>query len=195
MKNHYIVDYENVKAAGLDGVSKLTADDTVHIFYSENADTLTFGLHKRLNEADAVISYQKVEVGQKNALDFQLASFLGYLIRENEDVDAAYYIITKDKGFAPLETYWKKRKKNVSLAVDVAGQSEKARKEELKKKVELLVGDKKDAETVTNIIEQYKTKQGINNALMKQFSSKGDNKRGGEIYKLIKPLIADKKGN
>ena len=37
----------------------------------------------------------------------------------------------------------------------------------------------------------YKTKQGINNALNKEFK---DSKRTSEIYSSIKPLIADKKG-
>ena len=40
-------------------------------------------------------------------------------------------------------------------------------------------------------IRQYKTKQGINNALNKEFK---DSKRTSEIYSAIKPLIADKKG-
>ena len=36
---------------------------------------------------------------------------------------------------------------------------------------------------------KYKTKQGINNALVKKYGSKS----GGEIYKAIKPLLAAKK--
>ena len=35
----YYVDYENVHA-GVDGVDKLTANDTVRIFYSPKADTM-----------------------------------------------------------------------------------------------------------------------------------------------------------
>ena len=44
---------------------------------------------------------------------------------------------------------------------------------------------------VVKFIRQYKTKQGINNALNKEFK---DSKRTSEIYSSIKPLIADKKG-
>ena len=44
---------------------------------------------------------------------------------------------------------------------------------------------------VVKFIRQYKTKQGINNALNKEFK---DSKRTSEIYSAIKPLIADKKG-
>ena len=35
----YYVDYENVHA-GVDGIDKLTANDTVRIFYSPKADTM-----------------------------------------------------------------------------------------------------------------------------------------------------------
>ena len=34
----YLVDYENVKGDGLNGINNLTDKDKVHIFYSENAD-------------------------------------------------------------------------------------------------------------------------------------------------------------
>ena len=43
---------------------------------------------------------------------------------------------------------------------------------------------------VVRMIQQYKTKQGINNALMKELK---DAKRAGEIYQAIKPLISNKK--
>ncbi len=34
--NYYLVDYENVRAAGFDGVEKLTEEDIVVTFYSLN---------------------------------------------------------------------------------------------------------------------------------------------------------------
>ncbi|MCQ2081745.1 MAG: PIN domain-containing protein [Lachnospiraceae bacterium] len=191
--NYYLVDYENVKTQGLNGVNKLPKEDVVCIFYSENADNLTFGLHRRLNESKANIIFQKVEVGHKNALDFQLSSYLGYIIHENFDTPYDYYIVTKDKGYESLANYWKKRKVNVSLVVDVAKQSEQSAKNALEKQVAELIMDKSEAGNICNIIQQYKTKQGINNALMKKYPSK-DNKKSSEIYTAIKPLLAEKKG-
>ncbi|MBQ3003628.1 MAG: hypothetical protein IJD82_07845, partial [Clostridia bacterium] len=44
----YMIDYENVKTGGLNGISRLTEADRVIIFYSENANRITFDLHKRL---------------------------------------------------------------------------------------------------------------------------------------------------
>lgn len=189
---HYLIDYENVKTHGLDGLSKLTEEDKVCIFYSENADNLTFGLHRRLNEAKAEITYQKVEVGRKNALDFQLASYLGYVICENRDKkDESYYIVTKDNGFASLTVYWERRGIEVKIVMDCTGKNDREAKNELADEVEKLVKDKAVAATVAKFIQQYKTKQGINNALMKEFK---DSKRTSEVYSAIKPLIADKKG-
>lgn len=191
--NYYLVDYENVKTQGLNGVNKLPEDDVVCIFYSENADNLSFGLHRRLNETTARIEYQKVDVGKKNALDFQLSSFLGYIIHKYEDKPYDYYIVTKDKGFESLVNYWKKKKVKVSLVVDVAKQSEQSLQNELERQVADLIKDKSEASTIAKMIRQYKTKQGLNNALMKKYPSK-DNKKSSEIYSAIKPLINDKKG-
>ena len=192
--DYYLVDYENVKSQGLNGVNKLPAEDVVCIFYSEHADTLTFGLHRRINESKANIIFQRVEVGQKNALDFQLSSYLGYIIHENLPKPYNYYIVTKDQGYKSLVTYWEKRNISVRLVADVSRQSEKALESELEKQVSDLLKDKVEAQEISEIskmIPKYKTKQGLNNALMKKYK---DNKKVGEIYSAIKPLIADKKG-
>lgn len=188
---YYLIDYENVKTHGLDGISGLGREDSVCLFYSENADTLTFGLHRRLSEAKAEIQYQKVETGTKNALDFQLSSYLGYLISENRDRNARFYIVTKDKGFGALVSYWSRRDVPVKIVMDLAGRDEDKEKNELNDRVSKVVSDKTAVPTVVKIIQQYKTKQGINNALLKEFK---DNKRASEIYTAIKPLITDKKG-
>ncbi|MBQ1529253.1 MAG: hypothetical protein IIZ76_03120, partial [Clostridia bacterium] len=60
--------------------------------------------------------------------------------------------------------------------------------------VRAVVKDKAVADKVTRIILKYKTKQGINNALVREFQSQ-DNKKASELYKAIKPLLKDKKGN
>ena len=76
--NYFLIDYENVNVSGFDGLSNLDDEDTIIVFYTENADTLTFGLHRRINDAKAVIQFQKVSSAVKNALDFQLCTYLGF---------------------------------------------------------------------------------------------------------------------
>ena len=70
---------------------------------------MTFDLHRKLNETKANIIYHKVAVGTKNALDFQLATYLGYLIcgQQREGIHPNYFIVTKDNGFTSLMVYWK----------------------------------------------------------------------------------------
>ena len=102
--NYYFVDYENVGSDGLNGIRELDENNAVFIFYSKNADKITFDIHMQINESKAEIRYFKAETGQKNALDFQLSSYMGYVIKENENAEkeAEYFIVSKDNGFNAL---------------------------------------------------------------------------------------------
>lgn len=42
MKVFYI-DFENVKDSGLNGIAKLSSEDVVRIYYSEDANKISFG--------------------------------------------------------------------------------------------------------------------------------------------------------
>lgn len=189
--SYYLIDYENTKKEGLKGVENLGEEDTVCIFYSENADTLTFDIYRRLNESRAKLELIKVEVGTKNALDFQLVSQLGYLI--GTKADTHFYIVSNDNGFQNAALFWKERKVPVAVVADVSGRDKRKEKEELRQKVAEAIGNKEAAPAIAEIIQRYKTKQGINNALMKMYPSK-DNKQASEYYKAIKTIIRDKKG-
>ena len=63
-------------------------------------------------------------------------------------------------------------------------------------KLQDILKEEKDVsvDVVLKIVQQYKTKQGIMNALMKKYPS-ADNKKSSKIYKTIKPLLSDKKGS
>lgn len=115
----YLVDYENVNSGGLKGLSELQRNDTVYIFYSDKANTLTFDAHKALNESKAEIEYMKVSAGEKNALDFQLASFLGYLVAN--DSSETYYVVSNDEGYSFVEEFWRAKGKNIERTTDIKG--------------------------------------------------------------------------
>ncbi len=195
---YYLVDFENVKKDGLDGIHKLEPEDRVCILYSKNADSITFEQHKKIMESKADIELCKVDVGSKNALDFQLATQLGFLIA-NKAADS-YYIVSKDKGFEILSGYWKSRGVSVTLIADIMGRSHDQETQELKRRLQetlteiLRENDDVTVDEVLKTIQQYKTKQGIMNALMKKYPS-ADNKKSSKIYKTIKPLLSDKKGS
>lgn len=109
----YMIDYENVKTGGLNGISRLTDTDRVIIFYSENANRLTFDLHQRLMASTAQIEYREVSVGGHNALDFQLVTYLGFLIAQNPN--GQYLIISNDRGFEYVVNFWRKDGLSIGL--------------------------------------------------------------------------------
>ncbi|MCD7741121.1 MAG: PIN domain-containing protein [Ruminococcus sp.] len=100
----YLVDFENVKSKGLVGIDKLTEDDHVIIFFSENSDTISFEMHCQVMQSKAKVDYMKVKVGGKNALDFQLSTLLGYLVAKDDNTHI--FIISNDKGFDKLHDFW-----------------------------------------------------------------------------------------
>ena len=137
----YLVDYENVNTEGLQGVEQLTAADEVIIFYSEHADRLTFDLHRRLNESKAQIHYFKVGACKKNALDFQLVSYLGYLIAQNSG--QSFYIISHDTGFQSVVRFWSEQQITVVQTGELqpVQQPAQAPKDPLQQQVEALFAD------------------------------------------------------
>ena len=100
----YLVDFENVKSKGLTGIDSLTEYDRVIIFYSENADTINFEMHQKVLISKAEVEYFKVNVGGKNALDFQLSTLLGYLVSRNYYTHI--FVISNDKSFDFLHDFW-----------------------------------------------------------------------------------------
>ena len=101
----YLVDYENVNQKGVNGVTqlKLTENDSIVIYYSNSANSLTFELHNELMRTNAKIEYRKITSESKNALDFILVCDLGRLITQNPDEH--FYIVSKDGDYDNVIKY------------------------------------------------------------------------------------------
>lgn len=93
----FLIDYENVNSAGLHGIGSVQPEDRVILFYSHAANTLSFEIMDEMLSANVMPERVCLERTGKNALDFQLVTFLGYLIAKNKA--DAYYIISKDTGY------------------------------------------------------------------------------------------------
>lgn len=93
----FLVDYENVNSAGLEGINKLGKDDLVMIFYSDNANTVTFAAMDLIRKSPADIRRYKLKHTSANAADFQVCTYLGYLMGMAEATDI--FIISKDRGY------------------------------------------------------------------------------------------------
>ena len=104
----YIVDYENVHQQGLSGIQYLPKHSVVCVFYSQITDTIPIETAKAAINGKCKLLFFQVESGQKNSLDFQLVTFLGYLIAKHQSLNIRipYYIITKDTGFQNTAKFW-----------------------------------------------------------------------------------------
>lgn len=187
-RNYYFVDFENVQSSGLEGIDNLTEEDEVFIFYSENANRITFELHQSLMRTPAGIYYIPVVVGVKNALDFQLSSYLGYIIYQNLYTRASYYIVTKDTAFSCLVSFWKAQGVELSVIHDLAGKRQADSRQKLQMLVEEKLHDRELADTVTSIMEKCETKQILYKTLLQKLSYLGTDK-AAEIYRTVRPLF------
>ena len=195
--NLIFVDFENVHNTGLNGLENLTENEIVYLFYSKNTPHLPMDVVAKISKSPADIELIESGVG-KNAMDFVIASYLGYMINEHDD-NVEYYILSKDKGYKPLVDFWEDW--NVKMIGDLT-QFTKKNKTVAKKtkptvsKVEqalrsnigrVLSGYKKDAKNaVVDVILSSKTNTEINNKLVKLT---GSTKTAGQIYQKIKEFI------
>ena len=153
----YLIDYENTK--NLLGIHNLSADDCVVIFYSQKANTLTFDIHKEILASPAKIEYKCVDVGGPNALDFQLSTYLGYLIHQNGNEKYNIYIVSKDKGFSYVSSFWKKEKSiDIELVCDLTGKPQSKVVENTVPKIVENTVPKVVENTGTKVVENTVTK-------------------------------------
>ena len=195
-KYYFFVDYENVNVDGMNGIDKLTENCTVIIFYTDHAQTLTFGLHRRMNLSRAEIKFRKVQCGTKNALDFQLSSYIGYVIGQDENI--VCYIVSKDNGFANVVNFWRARGANIQIVTDISV-TPKHRSVKRSEVAELLekTGNEFSEEDIIFVRDTMRkhmkdltvplptVKNRINSELCKKYG--GD--RTKIIYNAVKPLI------
>ena len=105
--NYFFVDFENVHSGGFEGIENYNKDDIIYLMYTENSQTISLTvLEKMLKKNVTNLRLIKVAAGGKNALDFQLSTYLGYLIAKTEDKKVGYYIISKDQGFDFIVKFW-----------------------------------------------------------------------------------------
>ena len=100
----FLIDFENVKSAGLVGIETLGMEDQVVILYSQNSNTLSFEMHQKILSCEANVEYYQIRRGGKNSLDFQLSTLLGYLLASG--LYTHLYIISNDSGFDALYDFW-----------------------------------------------------------------------------------------
>lgn len=206
---YYFVDYENVHMDGFVGMKPLQSGDCVVIMYSENSKNITIDVMRELLTNGASIQCFKASVGSKNALDFQLSSYLGYMIGRQPSQDAKYFIVSKDTGYDKLCEFWSQQGVDVKRVGNLSGtaeppvptpQPEKPRQQRRQTRVpdakkatieeiEKCLAPEDSPAEILEIVNQYKTKQSIMRGISQKIK---DSKKAGAVYQKLKPLLKEK---
>lgn len=208
--NYYFIDYENVHADGFIGIENLGENDIICVMYTEQSKTFSLELVEKIVRQKARLESYKAGTGAKNSLDFQLASYLGYMIAKGDRTEDCFYIVSRDTGFNHLVDFWAERKVKVkrianfedgekdSKAAVLAEESRPKAKSKSKisdsnkaTKEELLqyLTEEEYSDKILEIFNSYKTKVAINNGLSKEFR---DSQKSSAIYKKLKVLLKEK---
>ena len=208
--NYYFIDYENVHADGFIGIENLGENDTICVMYTEQSKAFSLELVEKITRQRVKLESYKAGTGAKNSLDFQLASYLGYMIAKSEGTGDCFYIVSRDTGFNHLVDFWAARGASVTRLANFMGDekdvkapapaeepkpkakpkskvsdSNKATKEELLQ----YLTEEEYSDRILEIFNSFKTKVSINNGLSKEFR---DSQKSSAIYKKLKTLLKEK---
>ena len=149
----YLIDTENVRSIWTELLERLTDQDKVYVFYTMNSGNISYEQITGILQYGEHVELQECFTG-KNGLDFQLISYLGYLIRGNEN--AEYNIVSDDSGFDAAVKFWKKKGINIARksASDVSGKPAKRLKNPFAAKK--LATPKKDSKSASLLKENSK---------------------------------------
>lgn len=104
---YFLIDYENVNYAGLEGTEFLEKGDTVSFFYSDKCDKIISYRMKDIEKSGCAFEICKLKNVRKNGLDFYIASKVGEIFAMDRNAKIA--IISADNGFQAVLDYWRPR--------------------------------------------------------------------------------------
>jgi len=108
METYYLVDFENVGSSGVSKCGELSKTDHLHIFYTENNKKIDLDIVD--SHGDAELKTHKVPT-KSQSVDMHIVSYMGYLLGKNEGKGIEIVIISKDKDYDNLITFWKEKAK------------------------------------------------------------------------------------
>lgn len=178
---HFMVDFENVRSAGLQGSEYLCADDSVTIFYSECCKQIAQGEIKNFLASGCEVDICKLNKVGKNALDFYIASRIGQLYGSGYSGDIA--VVSRDKGFQAVQDYWKKdSSKKIILKPDIAQCIAFSGENSARSSI---VREKKKVVNLECEFEKYKERKKIQNQVKELFSDKRHHAAIGKIVGVL----------
>lgn len=107
----FLVDTENVASAWQPLLDTLKDKNLILLFYTEYTSVLNLCIVDKILQFPNQVKTIICKRCGKNSLDFQLVSYLGYLIQENPY--AEYIMVSNDKGFCAVSDFWSKKGYNI----------------------------------------------------------------------------------
>ena len=196
----YFVDYENVGDQGLAGARSLTEKDRIIVFYNDRIKSIAFDAYIEMTETRAKVEHIKIVKTGKNYLDFQLITYLGFLLGKGEK--DFVYLITKDKGFDSVVDFWKGRNVNICRRECIKGDKGKsettkqnrtkpALSESWRKKIRTAVKEEhlmpRDYTKIYNLMLSVENKEELHNQLAKIFAPD----KSAKVYGAVKPVFEE----
>lgn len=120
----YLIDYENTGVKGLAGIERLKEEDQIILFYGPKTGSIPFDEHVRISQSASHVEYIKTTKTAKNYLDFQLTTYLGFLIAQTPVKE--YHIVSKDSGYDSVIDFWSKRGLVMKRQDNIAGEKKAA---------------------------------------------------------------------
>ncbi|MEO0437340.1 MAG: PIN domain-containing protein [Pseudomonadota bacterium] len=117
MKTNYVlIDFENVRPKNLEVLKRHPFK--VLVFVGATQSRIPFDLAEAMQAMGDSAQYLKISGTGNNALDFHLAYYLGEIA--SKEPEAAFHIVSKDKGFDPLLAHMRSRKIDAQRVNDLA---------------------------------------------------------------------------
>ena len=110
-KKIYLVDTENVGSTWKDLLPIKMGADQILLFFTENSPNVSYSDLQLILQFPDRFEMIKCNPG-KNGLDFQLVSYLGYLLKTASKSN--YVIVSNDNGFDAVVKFWQERGMSVS---------------------------------------------------------------------------------
>ena len=110
MLKTYLVDSENVGESWIDLLNSNNEEGRFLIFYTRNSPRIDYEHLISLINASNALEFIPCYEGS-NALDFQLVSYLGYLLCSEQETEMI--IVSNDTGFDAVVKFWSERGRDV----------------------------------------------------------------------------------
>ncbi len=113
----YLVDYENTGIKGVKGIERLSEEDKLVIFYGPKTGAVPFEDLVKITATRAKLEFIRTMKTAKNYLDFQLVTYVGYLVAK--DPSQEYFVISKDSGFDSVVDFWSEKNIRISRFINL----------------------------------------------------------------------------